>query len=192
MATEVARSYLTCRRNAQRRPRGREPVHGLGRLPTAGAKGIPARPETWAMHLPQSLQFPRAIRLKRSAWAGALVVTVAVTYAVAAHHTGPPTEARVPPATPLPVSTAGPVTAQVITSQATDRYTYLADVLGQLNAHPHAACRDEVAGPQGMQDELAQARALQNQGRTQDATAMLAAVENRLDRKFKMECLKLG
>ena len=125
-------------------------------------------------------------------WFGLLVITVAVTYAVASHRPAPRAEARAPFAAAPVVSTAGPVKAQVITSHATDRYTYLADVLGQLKSHPHAACRDEVDGPQGMQDELVQARALQRQGRTQDAASMLAAVENRLDRKFKMECLKLG
>ncbi|MDB5829618.1 MAG: hypothetical protein JWQ73_3838 [Variovorax sp.] len=123
---------------------------------------------------------------------GALVTIGVVAFAAASHFARPPLERPVPKVNVQTADAAGPVRPQLIASRASDRYEYLADVLRQLESHPQATCRNEVAGPLGMQEELAQASALDKQGKSQDAAVVLTAVEKQLDAKFKMECLKVG
>ncbi|WP_371435064.1 hypothetical protein [Polaromonas sp.] len=65
-------------------------------------------------------------------------------------------------------------------------------MLRQLGAHPQSTCRADVAGPQGLQEELTKAVTLKAQGHLQDASLVMTAIEKRLDRKFELECLKLG
>ena len=85
-----------------------------------------------------------------------------------------------------------PIPPQVITSRAVDKYDYVADILRQLSTHPHATCRDDITGPQGLSEELAKARSLRTQGRSEDALLVLTGVERRLDLKFKLDCIRLG
>lgn len=85
-----------------------------------------------------------------------------------------------------------PILPQVIKSKATDQYEYLADVLRQLRVHPHSSCRNEIAGPKGLIEGLAKAKAFKARGNLDDAELLLKSVENRLDRKYKLECIRLG
>ncbi len=144
------------------------------------------------MHVPQPTSSIRLILTRPSVLVVTLTAISVVLYFAIAHRLppSPSGQAATPVSNAMP--SAGPVAAEVITSKATDKHEYLSDVLRQLSEHPQATCRDEVSGPQGLQEELRKAGALKAQGQLQDASLMLTAIEKRLDRKFQLECLKLG